>query len=204
MYAGEHEFAIVSPADYPAIDGSRYAAVASELAGAGFRRVGTIEDATVSAVYPHNRTYVESHVSADGEISASTYWVAGRQIVDLATVLGDGRVLVTTNADIDKMTPPPSVRRDGMPAATAPAALLARHRERLAALRSPDRPLRIVRSDTLDDVIVQARQVSRLMAEYRQSIGLLTESELMAMIAPGQEATGKRVWREFTALTGRS
>ena len=197
-YAGEHRFRIAEPADFPDVDPAGYRDVASRLSSAGFVRLGAIEDETVTEIHPEHRTYAESHVAEDGSILASTYAIGGMQIVDLVTPLEDGRILMTTTAVADKLTPPPAVLKTVHAVGTPVEVLLADHRERLAAFRPAVRPVPV---RTLEDALAAARHHSRVVADFRRSRGLVTEEEMLALASgEGEEPTARRVFKEIQRL----
>jgi hypothetical protein len=204
LYAGEHRYRVADEADFPGLDLSGYRAVADVLTAQGFHYQGAIENLSVSSVYPENRTFTACYRSPDGAFGAGTYRVQGMQIVDFIAELSDGRYLATTNAALDKLTPPPQVLKRVLPLETPPDQILAAHRDRMASLRAAEPAATFVTASSLDEVIALSKRFSRVAADHRRSVGLLTEAEMMAMAtSPEQAPTVQRVWVEFQALRDR-
>lgn len=200
LFQGEHTHRHAKRADFPDFDDwSRYDLVRQQLESRGFRSLGGFEDVTVSDLHPENRTLIESYVDADGTTCASTYEIQGHHICDFVTECEDGRFLLTTNANLDKLTPPPTVDRATFPEETSVTVMHAKHGERVSAGRS--RGTRFNSVKTMDDLMDGARRYSRISAEFRQSLGLLTESELLSLTTdPGQKPAARIVWKEFRKL----
>ena len=197
MYRAEHEYRVVSPADFPAVDPTGYARVRESLEASGFRHLGAVENLTVSRVYPAQRTFMECYANATEQLGAYTYRIAQYQVVDIGCFLSDGRYLLTTNAEADKLTPAPSVLKLSMPADTPVEGLLARHASRLAELRAVSP---VTTATDLDEAVAIARRYSGVVGEYRRRVGYITEEELLRLAAKGQAATARRVWSYFDAL----
>jgi hypothetical protein len=206
VFSREHEHRILAPSDQPGIPREGYERIGALLAARGFRALGAFEDVTVSAVYPGNRTYMESHVAEDGATTATTYFVPqiGKQVVDVATAFEDGRMVAVTSAEMDTLRPPPWMLRETMPIDTELAALMARHQVRLAEFREkwPDVAPKPVRS--LEDVVRWSADYSRRTGEFRRSIGWITEAEMMSFAKnPGEQFTAQHIWTEFEAIVAR-
>jgi hypothetical protein len=201
LFQGDHDIQLTSRSEFPGHDWAGYDRVRDDLTDRGFRFLGAVEDHTISKVYPHNRTMMEAYTDGEGTTIASTYLLRDRQMTDLATEAEDGRLWLTTNADLDKLTPPPAIDRHVVPADAPVETMLAAHRERLSALRRASPSIRFVRTRTVEDAIEAARRHMRLIMTYRKSVGLLTEKEIVAMAnGPDQVATARAVWRIFRGL----
>lgn len=200
MFAGEHQHRPGQREAFPDLDWPGYDAVRHALESLGFRALGAFEDVTVSEVHPENRTLIESYVSSDGMTGAGTYCIQGHQICDFATECEDGRFILTTNANLDKLTPPPTVDRCSLPEDTPVGVMFAKHRDRVTAARSTGTNHLSIQK-TLDDAMDASRRYSRITSQYRQSVGLITEAELLALTdGPGQESAARVVWKEFRRL----
>lgn len=199
MFGGEHEFRIVPEDEARAGQSQEATELRGQLRAAGFRPLGWIEDLTVTAVYPRLRTFIEVHASADGRICATTYRTAGLRLFDLGTRLAGDRFIVTTNAEVNKLKPPPSTDRETLPYTTSFADLHARHLARLEERRPGPSAVRPCRN--LSDVLAASRLYSRQASEHRRSLGYLSEAELLEMGAGAQrEEVARRIWREFRRL----
>lgn len=197
-FRGEHSFAVVRKDEVPDLDETTYQALEARLFAAGFQYLGSLEDQTVSEISPHHRTRADCYANGDGSIGASIFLMGGHAILEFSSRLDDGRFLVTTNAEVNKLTPPPRVLRVDRAEGTNPDELLALHGERLRTLLSQDPALRVFPYRRMDDTIETARELSRIGAEYRQSIGYLTEDELHRMAKGGGQAMIARVlWEEY-------
>lgn len=201
VFGGEHEFRIVNPSQFPAVDRAGYEAVRTELVREGFRGIGTFEDVTISQVYPFNRTYIEAFLSGDGTVGVGTYRFADRQIVDLSSELEDGRLVVTSNAQTDSLSHPAEILRELLPPESSVKDLVAAHLARQAEIRSRNLSARFVVHRGLDDAIGFAKKHSRLSSEHRRSLGFLTKEELAGFATQSYErATIRQVWKEFVRL----
>jgi hypothetical protein len=200
LFRGEHEHVCSSRASFPGVDWSGYDAVRDALTERGFRYVGAYENLTVSRVYPQNRALVEAYAEADGSAIAGTYGMQGSQIVDFGSETTDGRLILTTNATLDKMAPPPDIDRVILAADASIDDLRAAHHGRVAAAIQNEATLRFRRIVDIDDVMDSCRRVMGIVARHRRSLGLLTEAEILAMSTQGQEATAREVWKELRRL----
>jgi hypothetical protein len=197
LYCGEARFRVVRETDFPNLDLTGYREARTLLTGRGFSFLGAIENLTLTAVYPENRTFMAAYADERGTTCAFFYQVQQVRVHDFSTGLGGDRVLLTNNAEADRLTPAPSVSRETLPHDTPPEMILARHLERLASLRAAE-PAVAPRSVTsLDDVLDSCGRFSRLVADHRRSVGLLTEAEMLRLSAPGQEPTARQVFEYF-------
>lgn len=204
IFAGPHDYRVVSETDFPGLELSGYREVGAFLRERGFERLGSIENLTVTAVHPGQRTLIEVYASADRSFGAVTYRVADRQIVDFGTALENGHFVVTTNADLDKLRPPHMVDRATLSVGTPVEEILAKHLERHAALSERDPNVRFVRAATVEQAIAMSERHSRIVSEYRQSVGLLTEEEMLGFATrPDEEHTARAMWTEFRRLWER-
>jgi hypothetical protein len=210
MYQGEHTYRLVSAADYPSMEVAGYRQVGAELTSRGFRHLGSYENVTVSRVHPDHRTFMDGYVRDDGLVDVSTFRLLDMQTVDVGSYLEDGRFLVTTNASADKLTPPPFVMKETFPKNTSVEFLLARHSERMAALSTSEPRARFISVQNFDDALDLSRRCTRLVSQFRQEIGLITEEEMVGLAERrDQEATARLIWREIQRLrkqqaTGRA
>jgi hypothetical protein len=196
----EHEYRAATRDEFPGMDWSGYDDLRDVLDARGMTLLGGIEDVTESRANPEMRTLIEMHVGFQGTVSVATYRVQGMQIVDVISELTDGRMLLTTNAEINKLTPPPNTRRETLPASTRAEALLDLHLERLHELRKREPGAPFVIIGAIEDVLDAARRSSRTTSEHRRSIGWLTREELLALSGAGQEAMTELVWVEFCRI----
>ncbi|MCU0243142.1 MAG: hypothetical protein MUF51_12065, partial [Vicinamibacteria bacterium] len=98
-----------------------------------FTLLGDLENVTLTAVHPRERTFVRVLSGDDGVVVAGTYWAQGEQYLDLATEFEDGHTISTTTATpAGFLTARPNVERHVEDAHTPPLSLLALHRKLVA------------------------------------------------------------------------
>jgi hypothetical protein len=201
MYRGEHEYRIASEGDFPGLELSGYKQVEQFLRGEGFRHLGSFENLTVTRIHPEHRTRLDSYASTDGPIGLTTFRLVDRQIVNFGSVLQNDRLVITTNADLDTLIPPPTVNKCTLPSDTSIEELLSRHRQRVEALHREDPTLQFLTIATLDEVIALSKRQSRIASAHRQSLGYLTRAEMLSFATRlDQERGAKAIWEEFRRL----
>ncbi|MEZ4648052.1 MAG: hypothetical protein R3E97_04555 [Candidatus Eisenbacteria bacterium] len=200
VFGGEHVFRVTTRAEFEELDYASYDSVRQVLESRGYRQLGAVEDVTVSESDPDRRTLIELYVDGSATRCVASYQVEGGQISDVLSVLQDGRHLLTTNAELDRLGPPPFVDRQCFPGGTPIATLVSAHEERVEEAGGAASGLEPVSS--LDDSIALMRRYTKQVSEYRKSIGYLTKSELQAMVSdPGEEAAANIVWAEFQRIS---
>ncbi len=134
IYSGPHSYREVSLGDFPNLDAAFYEDKTGELAALDFSFLGDVEDVTVNRAQIGEPTAVRVMLSEDRAVLAFVYHVeAGGQtakVVELETVLDDGRFVVTsTGRAAAPMSMPPEIdwqfhpgRPPGRPGAGAPDA----------------------------------------------------------------------------------
>lgn len=212
MFDGEHIFKVVERTDYPELSEDLYTRTEAFLAGRGLAYVGSLEDLTVTQANPSLRTRIDCFASADGHVGGVTYRIHDYQVLEFCTVYESGAFLTTTNAEVDKLEPPPILHRETLRRSTEPLDLLQRHLDRVAETQRPgggarigvpvdaanQTPPRIVPQHTLDDLLALGRRSTLIASQHRRALGYLTPEELNRMAAdPGQEAVARILWQEF-------
>jgi len=196
LFAGEHEYARVTPAAFPDADLEFYDRASAELERLGFRRVADIEDLTVSRVYPDQRTFIRVLVDQAGLIRAGVYHFRVRgglvwllqalgqlprqvRVVELVSEVPTARFLSTSNTKgIDRLDPPPEVRSERLDAGLSIADLVTRHRTRLQeqVRAHPEQiPAQFV---SYEDVLASVQRGNVVAARWRTKVGGLTRDEL--------------------------
>jgi hypothetical protein len=204
MYSGEHEYRVASHSDIPTLDISGYEQSLEFLRGRGFTRLGTFENATASRAFPENRTLVDAYVNRDGTVGAGSYRIQDIQMLEFCSIFDDGRALTTSNAELDTWTPPPTIIKCIFPRDTKPEELLSRHLTRLIRFQTEERSAGIHKVTSLDDVLEISRRHSRIVSELRQSLGLMTEDEMLSLTERmDQKQTARRIWRCFHGIVER-
>jgi hypothetical protein len=199
LYAGEHEYARVTPAAFPDADLAFYDRAGAQLERMHFRRLADIEDLTVSRVYPDQRTFIRVLIDEGGVVRAGVYhfkprgglmWllqVLGQvprhvRVIELVTEVATGRFLSTSNTKgVDRLEPPPEMRVERLEPDASIEDVVARHRARVQqhVRAHPDRvPVQFVR---YEDVLASVQRGNQASARWRQKIGRLTRDELERM-----------------------
>jgi hypothetical protein len=107
--------------------------------------------------------------------------------------------VITSNAEMNRLQPPPSTEREVHAQGTSFEVLHGRHLERLAE-RGLD-PSRVVACRSMDDVLAGSRLYSVQASAHRRAIGYLSRQELLEMGARVQrEEVASLVWEEFCRL----
>lgn len=205
VYEGEHKFEAASRADFQEqeLDWSAYDEIATVALDKGGVQIGGFENLTVSEVHPENRTLLETYSIAQGKAAIATYQIDGQQFTDVITELKDGRFVVTTNAELDKLTTPSTVDKHTMPVGTPLATLLTAHGDTMNRLLDAEPGVQLVLFESADDVIASNRRYSLIASEHRKSVGYLTKDELVA-IAENDDTDNKlteMLWKEFVAVS---
>lgn len=199
-FQGAHEYRVARRDEITGLDWSGYDRVRLEMEERGFALLGGMEDMTMSRVKPELRNFVEVYAGMNGTVTVGTYTVYGVHVVDCMSETPDGRAFVTTNAEMNKLTPPPNWRGEVRPATTQTGELLDLHLARLVALKESESSVQLVGIRSMEDAIESAKRSSRASAEHRRSIGFLTRDELTALTGLDQEATADLVWIEFCRI----
>ena len=197
IFDAEHEWRDATSQELPEAYRASYDQSVQELAAMGFTSVGFRQNLTLARMDPQNFPYEGLFVGADGTIMAQTMAVAGHQVVSFTSHLQDGRLVVTSNAEINPFSPPPGWVKRVLPFGTRVATLLAMQR---TALRSAeDAGAHPIALRDLPSVKEAESQASRIFRAYRRSLGYLTRGEfdsLAMKTIPGKERLDL-LWAEF-------
>jgi len=199
VYGGAHHFKEADRAEFEdEVELGRYDEVRASVLEHDGCELGAIENLTVSEADPDHRTLLEVYKLADGLACVSTYQLEDQQFVDVVSETNDGKFIVTTNAVLDKLTPPPEVSKRVLDEDTPVADLFSAHMLGLHELEESGELGAVISFDSLGDVIDSQKRFTEHASKYRQSIGFLTESEIFAMVEDedGSKA-GKMLWAEF-------
>ncbi len=204
LYGGEHEYRVVSPSEWPALDQPARGRAREALLASGLRYAGAFENLTVTRVYPAQRTFSDAYLDAEGTTCVVTYAIAGRQTVECSSRTSTGRVLTTTNAVLDGFALPPEVEPCVLAADTTPEQVLRRHHERLTTLRAGQAELLLERATTIEEVLSACQRSSAALSRHRRSSGLATEAEMLGHFSgTDREGTARRIWKEFQRCRAR-
>ncbi|HEX9937474.1 MAG TPA: DUF4272 domain-containing protein [Longimicrobium sp.] len=169
----------------------------------GFRWVGDVDVVSVTNNDSISRpTVLRIFVSHDGVIVGGFYRMAlrwtfggilgrlaggGKGIVDVSSAFTDGTVLETSSAPlVGRWESPPFLRREYQPQ-MHPAALVARHIQRVGEQMGWNPAAQPCRVATLDEVVAVTDAIERKKREFRQSIGWITRDELAKHGATGAQ-----------------
>ncbi|HEU4556710.1 MAG TPA: DUF4272 domain-containing protein [Longimicrobium sp.] len=218
---GYFEVQTATRQSHPHVAWHEYDRVRQVMEGAGFRWVADVDPVSL----PHDPALSHPNVlrifvSNDGVMVAGFYRMAlrwtfggimgrlmggGRGIVDVSSAFTDGTVLETSSAPlVGKWQSPPFLRREYQPQ-MHPAALVARHAQRVGEQMEWNPAAHPCRVQTLDEVVAITDVIERKKREHRQSIGWITRDELAAHGAQGEqldklEAIVRRIVAEEAAI----
>jgi hypothetical protein len=199
LFSGEHEYRDVSPADFPYADVAFYDRIQRELEGHGFRKVGDVEDLTLSRVYPETRTFVRIMIDDAAVIRAGVFHLRPRgglmglvsalgvmprhiHVVELVTEIPRGRFLVTApTRGLDRLDPPPEVAVERLPPRTSTRELVEHHRRRLREHFRTNTAHTPVTVEDLAAVLASVQRGHVAASRHRQKIGRLSKEELERM-----------------------
>jgi hypothetical protein len=199
-FSGPHEYRAKRREETAGIDWSEYDGVRLKMQTRGFHHLGGMEDVTMGRAKPQSPNFLELYSGLGGTVMVATYNAYGVHVVDCMSETPDGRLLLTTNAELNKLLPPPNWRVETLSSRTTCGELLDLHLSRLAALRGTERGTQFIPIRSLEDAMASAVRCSGASSEHRRSIGLLTREELDALTSPGQESAAERVWLEFCRI----
>jgi len=199
LFSGEHEYREAVPTDFPYADLDFYDRVQKELGGLGFRKLGDLEDLTLSRVYPETRTFVRVMVDDAALIRAGIFHLRPRggltglfsligviprqvHVLELVTELPRGRFLITApTRGLDRLDPPPEVQIERLQPGTATRELVERHRRRIQDHLRSHAAHTPVAMDSLAEVIASVQRGHVAASNHRQKIGRLSKDELERM-----------------------
>ncbi len=217
LYAGLHEFREVTPRDFPHIDPAFYDECERWLAGHGFRKLGDVEDVTLTKVYPNLRTFLRTFVSRDGSVVAACYdikpkgWMRLLQMcrvvpqnfrtLDLETEFVNGAFLRTSNAlGKQLMDAPPSISQNLLPDTTPYPDLLQAHVSAVNEWRQADEGFTPRLHATLADVLAMQHREQDITNAWRKEIGYVTSEEMKRMAGKGGQKNAEQVMREISKI----
>ncbi|HYH80966.1 MAG TPA: hypothetical protein VEX86_14290, partial [Longimicrobium sp.] len=222
---GRFEVRAASKQTHPHAAWADYERARQALEHLGFRFLADVDVVSVSLDPGTSRpTVLRLFVSHDGTAVAGFYrmalrWTLGgimgrlmggaRGIVDVSTAFGDGTVLETSSAPlVGRWASPPFLLREYQPQ-MHPAALVARHLQRVAEQVEWNPASRPVRVSTLDEVVAIANVLERRKRAFRESIGWITRDELEKHGAKGPQldtlhAAVRRIVAEEAAAAAAS
>ncbi|MBD3239020.1 MAG: hypothetical protein GF331_00435 [Chitinivibrionales bacterium] len=196
MFAPRHDLLRVNPREYPQRDIAFYDSVQAELEKHGFRVVGDVEDATVSAALPGGRTFMRFMIAADSVTTACFYdalpppdmlanlpnaWDMNFRILDLSTETEDERFVGTSTMTPGPFATPPAIDITHMPCSTRIEDAVRFQKNKVARYCARKRtvPRRVA---SLDDALASyQRAVAVAHAHWQARNFCPTTAELMAL-----------------------
>lgn len=205
LYRGAHDYRVAPEQEWPVAAAAEHRRMRDSISATGIRYLGSFENLTVSRVYPQHRTLCDSYRDAEATTCIVAYQLDGRWTFECSSEAADGRLLVTSNAALDKLAAPPGVLKSVLPADTAPEQVFRHHHEWLSALHATEPQLSFLETKTLDAVLQGCQRHSRRLSEHRQALGLMTEAEFLAAVEdPDKLSMARRIWREFQRARGNA
>lgn len=198
IYSGPHTYREVSLGDFPNLDKAFYEEKAGEFAALDFSFLGDVEDVTVNRAQIGEPTAVRAMLSEDRAVLGFVYHVeAGGQtakVVELETVLDDGRFLMTSNAKAAApMNMPPEIDWQFHPGDHV-GALVQAHRTRLRDRLAVAEGVRPVAVTSVAELIEHQRHMDEIKARFRKGQPtLVTREELQRMGGPERFTTANDV-----------
>ena len=138
-FSGPHEYRAKLREETAGIDWSEYDRVRLEMQTRGFTDLGGMEDVTMGRAKPQSPNFLELYSGLDGTVMVATYNAYGVHVVDCMSETPDGRLLITTTAEMNKLSPPSNWRAETRSSETQCGELLDLHLSRLRALRETER-----------------------------------------------------------------
>jgi hypothetical protein len=198
VYGPYHELREVSLQEMPGVDLQFYDTAQRTLEQAGFRKLGDVEDLTLSAAFPKTRTFFRVMTTGDGHILAHIYhikihgvqrwWAMGfrlmeERVVDLDSCLENCTFVSTSNRrDAPGLKRPPEIAALSQPG-LAIEPLVEVHRARLwQALRTGVVPVPVT---TLQEAFYAFNAMQAIKSRFRAAlalVGALDEKEPGAIL----------------------
>jgi hypothetical protein len=197
IYQPTHRFVPARPADFRHLDLRWYDRTAAALTQRGFRRLGDLEDRTVTeaggVLAP---AMLRTMRSGDGAVVAALYharirafplrvllWLLRKlpgTVVDMETECTDGSFVVTTTAPAiaGALEMPAMIATEYLPKGTTAQAVFERHEARVCDHLAARPGVTARRLLTLDDVLAAQHRLNALKAAFRGEIGGVTREEL--------------------------
>lgn len=190
-----HDYRHATDADWAGLDRRYYEEATATLTREGFAPLADLVDQTLRDAFPRIRAVARVYVGDGGRVRVAVYharmlgWNRALQLLGLiqrrihvvecvSELDGVSRFVSTSNTlGLDHVAPPDAVQVERMPRTATVAEVLARHRERLAAM---DRAVWEVMPD-FEALLRSMQRGNVVVARHREGVGTLTEEELRAL-----------------------
>lgn len=124
--------------------------------------------------------------------------MSGTQYLEFGSATSDHRYILTSNAQPNLQSWPPSVDNCILTAGTPLDVLLARHRERVSDLEQREPGTVLQTFADMEAVFAAMKRYRQELSVYRKSIGYITLEEMLALARnPAEEQAARRLWAEI-------
>ncbi len=194
-FSGTHTYRAARPDDWAGMNRAFFADATTAFEREGFVVLGDIIDETMVEAFASMRHVMRVMVGDGGRVRVAIMQMRVLGVARLLQLVGVGArrmTFVECVSELDgvarfvstastlgssRMSMPDEVERDQLAPTTAPAAVLARHRERLAV---KDRAPFVVMED-MAAVLQSVQRGNVVIARYREGVGPMTADELTAL-----------------------
>lgn len=196
IYAGDHEYKTVSPAEFGWMNLSHYETMKRELTERGFTHLEDIENLTLTRAFPATRTFLRSFTGVEGTVQAGVYDLTPRgtmrlmqmvggmardfRTIDLQTELTNGRFVLSTTADrkMASGSVPPEAEAEYYPRSMPLDELLEAHIARVQRALDAAPGVDMVRARTAAEAREGQRRLQRLINRFRGGEAFLTAADI--------------------------
>lgn len=218
IYAGDHEYKTVSPAEFGWMKLEHYETMKRELTERGFTHLEDIENLTLTRAFPATRTFLRSFTGVEGTVQAGVYDLTPRGVMrlmqmvggmasdfrtlDLQTELTNGRFVLSTTADkrMASGSVPPEAEAEYYPKSIPLDALLEAHIARVQRALDAAPGTDMVRVTTAAEARECQRRLQRLINRFRGGGAFLTAEDIARAAddpnSPAVKALTKAVEKE--------
>jgi len=217
LYAGPHEFRQVRPDEFPHISTAHYDECEGWLTAHGFKKLGDLEDLTLTKVYPYARTYLRVFISNDGSVAAACFdinpqgwWKLAKwfrlmpqnlRTLEFESEFVNGAFLRTSNAlGKQLLDEPPAISQNPFADTTPWQELLEFHRDTIGNWRQADEGFTPRLFTTLDDVLGMQHREQEITNAWRKEIGYVKPEEMKRMAGKSGQKSAEQVMREIQRI----
>lgn len=167
----------------------------------GYRLLGDVEPLRNTEV-TGNSVLMRVMLSEDAHTCAAIWRLAGPfmtyEVIELESMLADGRVLITNNTGASNpVDQPPGIQVEALPLGTAAAKLAAIHQGRLQDAKAQANPIA-----DLDAVLAVQERQRLIKREHARKNGWISDSELRSMLGGSYRELAPRVREILVELLG--
>lgn len=208
------EFATVDAVNFSHLDLKFYDKTSSFLQNQGFKFLADVEILNLKGGFLDLRTFLRILVSDDGSISAAIYHpkpkllasiflrIIGAEFtktVDFDTEFSDGSFVTTSNShDAKYITLPTEVRADFLEPKTSVQIMLQHHSDRVNKYLIDNSEIQHIKVRNIEEYFEFQNRLQELKANYRKSVGYVTEEEMIELGA--KRETAAKIVREIDRI----